>query len=358
MNQKGKRRLGIQILQTLLFLGVGLLILYLVYRQQDAAYQAQCQLDGIAQADCNLLEKVWIDFKSVKFLWLGLVIIAFLLSNVSRTMRWQMLIKPLGYKISFCNGFFSIMIGYFANLALPRMGEIVKIGTLSKYEKIPFEKVTGTIVVDRAMDLICLGLMFCIALLVDYDVLWGQISAAIADREMQNLSFWLWGLAIFAVIILLFIFLLRKQIMQSKPYAFLKEKIIGFIEGIKSIGKLDSPILFIAHSLFIWLMFYLMMYLAFFAFEPVSHLGPTAGLMVFIMGSLGMVIPSPGGMGTFHFLTILGLSLYGISAADGFSFANIVFFSVQILSSVVMGTIGLIVMPLINKRPALDIETR
>lgn len=339
-----------QVLKTLLFLGIGFFILYLVYYQQNSSYQAQCALDGIADEDCNLIKKVWTDFKSVKFFWLILVMIAFILSNLSRALRWKMLLKPLGYNATTTNAFFANMIGYFANLALPRMGEFVKVGTLSKYEKIPFEKVMGTIVVDRVMDVICLLIMIGVALIVDYDLLWGQISAGLAVKDNSSIVYWFWVFVAVVTGISFALWLMRERIKKRTLYDKVREKVLGFIDGLKSIGKLESPLLFIAHSAFIWLMFYLMMYLAFQSFEPVAHLNPSAALMVFIFGSLGMVIPSPGGMGTFHFLTILALSIYGISSADSFSFANIVFFAVQIFSAVLFGIIGLVLLPLTNKQ--------
>lgn len=344
-----------QTLQALLFFGVGFLILFLVYKQQNAAYQAQCALEGIPQSDCSLLLKVWRDFKSVKLFWIGVVIFLFMISNISRALRWNMLIKPLGYTPSLVNGFLSIMLGYFANLGFPRIGEVVRAGTLSRYEKIPFEKVMGTVVVDRAVDVICLLLVFIIALIVDYDVLWNQISRSISGGGEAGISTWLWISIGIGIISFLLLWVFRTEVKQLSLYIKVRNKIVGFIEGLRVIGKLDSPLLFIGHSLFIWFMYYLMTYMAFFAFEPVSHLSASAALMVFIFGSLGIVIPSPGGMGTFHFLTALALSLYGISAADSFSFANILFFSVQIFCNIFFGLLALIVLPILNRNREVEI---
>ncbi len=338
-----------QVLQALLFLGIGIVILYLVYRQQNAAYQAQCALDGIASEDCSLILKVWNDFKSVKLVWIAVIIGLFLLSNISRALRWNMLFRPMGYKPSLFNNFLAIMLGYFANLGFPRIGEVVRAGTLSKYEKIPFEKVMGSVVVDRAMDVVCLLLVFCLALITDFDVLWSQISKSLSDQGESGITTWLWISMGIGLISIALLWIFREEVKKLSIYMKVRNKVAGFIEGIRSIGKLKSPILFIAHSLFIWFMFYLMTYLGFFAFAPTEHLSASAGLMVFIFGSLGIVIPSPGGMGTFHFLTGIALSLYGISAADSFSFANILFFSVQIFCNVFFGIIALIGLPLLNR---------
>jgi uncharacterized membrane protein YbhN (UPF0104 family) len=99
----------------------------------------------------------------------------------------------------------------------------------------------------------------------------------------------------------------------------------------------------------IWVLYYFMMYFAFFTFAPTAHLGPIAGLVVFVFGSLGILIPTPGGMGSYHYLVGEALTMYGVSGVDAFSFANIVFFSIQLFVNILLGIISLIVLPAINK---------
>lgn len=123
----------------------------------------------------------------------------------------------------------------------------------------------------------------------------------------------------------------------------------GFLEGIQTIRKLDRPFLFVLHSLNIWLMYYLMTYLAFFSFVPTSHLTPVVGLMVMVFGALGVALPSPGGMGAYQGLVMVALGIYGVAQSNGFSFANILFFSVQIGCNVIFGIIALIFLPIINR---------
>ncbi len=124
----------------------------------------------------------------------------------------------------------------------------------------------------------------------------------------------------------------------------------GFWEGLRSVLKLKNPALFIAYSLGIWLMFYLQCWFNLKAFPPTAGLSAAAAMMVFVFGTLGMVVPSPGGMGTFHALAIAGLALYGIAGSDAFSYANIAFFAIQIFYNIVAGVIALVLLPLINKK--------
>ena len=149
------------LLQFLLFTGVGVLILYLVYRGQNASYIADCALKGIPDSECSLMQKLKSDFAGVNYWWILVIVSAFILSNVLRAHRWLILIRTLGVEARMSNAFFTIMVGYFANMGLPRIGEVVRAGLFAKYEKISAGKVMGTIVVDRVLDLLSLARKRC-----------------------------------------------------------------------------------------------------------------------------------------------------------------------------------------------------
>ncbi len=244
------------------------------------------------------------------------------------------------------------MLGYFANLGLPRVGEIVRAATLAKYENAKFDKVMGTVIVDRAADVLSLLVVILMAMISSY----GKISEFIKNNsdfqsKIYNLisNPFLIG-ALIIVFVVIVIFLKSSKIKQSAIGIKVKSFIEGLLDGLKSIASLEKPWLFVFHSVFIWVMYYLMLYIGFSAFLPTAHIGPVAGLVVFTMGSLGIVIPSPGGMGTYHFLVTAGLQMYGVSGADGFSFANIIFFTVQIFGNIIFGILALIILPLSNEK--------
>ena len=96
-------------------------------------------------------------------------------------------------------------------------------------------------------------------------------------------------------------------------------------------------------------MYFLMTYVCFFAFEPTAHLSATVALVVFVFGGWGIVIPSPGGMGTYHFLATTALGFYGIAGDDGFSWSNISFFTIQIGCNISVGLLALVLLPIINR---------
>ncbi|MBK8966468.1 MAG: flippase-like domain-containing protein [Lewinellaceae bacterium] len=339
-------------LQFLVFLGIGVTILWLVFRSQNAAFQEQCRLDGVPADQCSLLDKLLHDFSTVHPGWIFLVIASFTLSNALRAWRWQMLLEPMGYRVRFVNSFLTILLGYFANLGFPRMGEVVRAGSLSRYEKIPLERVMGTLVVDRLMDFVCLGLVVGLAFIFEADTLWGFIQQQQGGAASSS-SFWKNPLVAGLFIVLLggalLAWIFRSRIGQSAVVQKVGNLIEGFWDGLRSVFRLRHAGLFLVYSLGIWLMFYLQCWFNLLAFPPTAHLGASAALMVFVFGTLGFVIPAPGGMGSFHALAIAGLALYHIKGSDAFSYANIAFFTIQIFYNIVAGLLALVLLPVINK---------
>lgn len=334
-----------------IFLTIGAGILYLLYRGQNAKYHEDCALKGIPAEECSLISKVWQDFLSVDALWLVAVLVAFMLSNLSRAHRWMMLLHGIGHKARFATAFFTIMFGYLANLGVPRIGEVLRAAMLARYEGIPVEKTMGTVVVDRVLDVITLLIMIFLAFVFEFNVIYGYF------RENFNLDtaagrYGIPALALF-VIGLLWLWWMRNRIKKWKIVQRFRETILGFIDGLRSVKRVKQPALFIGHTLFIWLMYYLMNYLCLMAFIPTEHLGASAALIVFVFGALGIVFPSPGGMGTYHAMIIAALVIYQVSSEDAFSFANILYFSIQIFCNVLFGVIALIVLPLINRKEKL-----
>lgn len=339
----------INILKFLVFLGVGVGILYLVYQNQNEAYQAQCALDGIASENCSLIQKVIEDFKGLNMIWVYGVFAAFIFSNIMRALRWNMLLKSLGRTPRTVNSFLTIMLGYFANLGLPRLGEVLRPVTMARYEKVPVEKVLGTIVVDRAIDVFSLLTLIGIAFLLEFDTLWGYLSQNMQTGEGSLLSNpIILGLGGFGLLSLLLLFIFREKIQQSAIYEKIIGIIKGFWDGIMSVRNLEKPWLFVFYSIMIWVAYYVMFYMYLPAFNPTAHLGFTVALMVFVFGTFGIVIPSPGGMGSYHFLVMAALALYGVTGSDAFSFANFSFFATH-FCNIVLGLVAVIFLPTINK---------
>ncbi len=340
------------VIKFLAFAGVGVTILYFVYQQQEANYLAKCAADGIAEADCSLMDKLISDFKGLNYWWILMVMVAFTLSNLSRAIRWGMLIKPLSHQPRLVNTYATVIIGYLANMALPRIGEVVRGATLAQYEKIPVEKVMGTIVLDRLMDVLFLLLAVGLAFVLEFDTLLNFLAQNLPEDFtwygfLQSPIFL--GIVAFGVIILGLLYAFRQRAQQSALFRKISNLVKGFAEGLRTIRQLERPWLFLFHSTNVWVMYYLMNYLCFFAFAPTADLSPAAGLMVFVFGAFGIVIPSPGGMGSYHWLAIQALALYGIDSNDAFSFANVAYITIQIVYNVVIGMICFLLIGWVNR---------
>ncbi len=328
--------------------------MYLVFRNQQAAFQEQCRLDGVPPEQCSMTDKLLHDFSTVHLGWILAVVLAFTLSNLFRALRWQMLLEPMGYRVKLSNSLLTILLGYFANLGFPRMGEVVRAGSLARYERLPPEKVMGTLVIDRLMDVICLGIVVGLAFLMEGDTLLHFLRQPKPGSTTPDTPLWqspvAWVLVLLFAIAVMVFFFFREKLTQIALVKKMLGMLQGFWDGLRSILKLKQPGMFLLYSAGIWVMFYLQCYFNLKSFPPTAHLGADAALMIFVFGTLGFLIPSPGGMGTYHALCIVALALYGISGSDAFSYANIAFFTIQIIYNLVAGTLALQLLPIINKK--------
>ena len=337
-----------------LFFGIGIIILYLVYQRQNVAFQADCTTKGIPGSECSLLGKVFEDISGANYLWVSITMLLFMVTNVIRALRWRMMFEALDYKPKFINLLGTIMINYLANLGIPRSGEVIRAGLISQYEDIPVEKALGTIFTDRIFDVLMLMIVIGLAMLfggsdfltyLDQNINLGQKFGAILENPFL-LAFISLGLLLSIYYLYLSRHRLKNSTFGSKIYGL----ITGFSDGVQSVKNVSSIPLFIFYTISIWVIYYLMMYFAFFAFVPTAHLGPIAGLVIFVFGSLGILIPTPGGMGSYHYLVGEALAMYGVNGSDAFSFANIVFFSIQIFVNIVFGIVSLVGLPILNKK--------
>lgn len=339
------------VLKTLLFLGVGTIILYIVYLKFNSDFQKECKVLGKSADECNFFQTIVDYITSANYLWVFIALCFYMISNVSRSIRWRMLLEPLSHKPKFLNALSTVMVGYLVNLGIPRSGEFVRAGLMSQYEEMEPEKVMGTIVTSRIIDVICLMITIALTLLLSFD---NFVNYFQKEVDLSNRFSGLFSplfLTILAISFGVFAFLFwknRTKLLATNIGQKIKKIVLGFWEGIISIRELKQPGLFIFHTLVIWVCYYFMTYLMFFSFEATSNLAPVSGLVVFVFGTLGIVVPSPGGMGTYQYLISEALMLYGVAYAEAFAFANIMFFSVQILN-VILGVIAFIFLPIYNR---------
>jgi uncharacterized protein (TIRG00374 family) len=321
------------IIKTTIFISAGILLFLLVYK--DVNYKT-----------------ILSELKTVNYLWFIPMFILGVLSHISRSMRWQMLLNSDGSKVRLINTILAVLNGYFANIALPRLGEVTRCALISKYEKQNFSKVLGTMVTERLTDVLMLGIVTVAAFALQSSEI-GEFLKNNPElgRKLDNLTSLPIILLFIALAIIGIIFLIKlvKGKFDHIPI-FLKLSLFvkNFWSGIISLKNVKNPILYILHSFFIWAMYFLMLYVCFYAFEGFDQLGILAALTLFVAGSFGMVAPAPNGMGAYHFMIIQTLIIYGIAAEKAATFALVVH-GIQTFMLVINGLLSFILIPIVNK---------
>ncbi len=273
-----------------------------------------------------------------------------ILSHISRSMRWKLLMEPLGFKPKLSNLFSVTMIGYLANAAIPRLGEIIKCSLLAKYEKLKVDKLVGTIIVERSFDFICYLIFILITILIQIDTVAKHFQKEFASFSSSNNSA-IWIKLTIAISLLIILWYLIKRIFKRNHQNVLIGKIIrfikGIVEGFKSIKNLKQRKAFIFHTLFIWSMYLLQIYLGFKGMNGTHLLGMAPAFSVLTLTTLSMII-TPGGIGSFPIFVMQTLLIYGINQNLGRAFGWLMW-GVSTGLIVILGFVCLILIPFINK---------
>ncbi|MCS7005244.1 MAG: flippase-like domain-containing protein [Cytophagales bacterium] len=253
--------------------------------------------------------------------WIYASVIISLLSHLSRAQRWTIALKPLGYSVYTFHAFLCVMVGYFVNLFVPRAGEVARCSLLKKLDNVPVANSFGTVVAERTIDLIILGMLTIVVITIEFDRL-GNFLLGNSSLMIKKLP-WLIGLALVGILALIAFFRLRHWLEHNRLLGKLYHFIDELLKGLLSIFRLQNNLLswYIFHSFLIWIFYYLMAYVLFFSMEETSSLGMMCCLTVLVMGSIGVIIPTPGGIGSYHFFVSTAFLTYQISESIGEYFA-------------------------------------
>ena len=285
--------------------------------------------------------KLWIVFPV--FIILGL-------SHFLRALRWRLIMEPLGYQPSIANTYLAVLIGYLANLAIPRLGEVLKCTLLAKYEKVPAEKIVGTIVAERAFDVLSLGIVFLMALGLQFNVIeagWNQLKNQTAT-PMINSNEVNWKIYLYVglgIIVVALFFIFRKRI--PTMVASIQKILSGIWEGVMSATKLKQQKLFFLYSFGIWFLYLLATYVGLYATAGTESSFATA-ISCLAYASIGMIL-TPGGIGAYAYFMAKVLELNGVDYTLGLANGTLQWFS-QFLIVIVLGGLSLIILPIINKQ--------
>ena len=329
------RKRFLSILQYVFFLGGGL---FLVWWQLKS-------MTGLEK------KEFYAAIKNANY-WIILPIsIMSILSHLSRSMRWKLLMEPLGYHPKLRNVFSVTMIGYLANAAIPRLGELLKCTFLAKYEKLKVDKLVGTIIVERSFDVLCYILFIGVTVLIQINLIGDYLKNQLSKMSSaKGTNLWLKFLIIFILIVV--IWQTFKWLFKKFPHNKIISKISGVfkgvMEGFRSIKKLKKRRAFILHSIFIWAMYLGQIYLGFSGMKGIAGLGINAAFSVLTLATLSMII-TPGGIGSFPIFVMQTLLIYNIDAPLGKAFGWVMW-GVTTGLVVVVGLISLISIPYFNKK--------
>jgi len=313
-----------KLIQYGIILGIGGVFLFFVFR--DTNWNA-------------LFEKM----AAANFSWLLLGVVISILSHWIRAYRATQLYEAMHFKVSTTHSFYAVLVGYMMNYIIPRAGEISRCAALSKTDDLPLEKSLGSVVTERIVDMVLLMIILGIIFLMQFDLISDFITKTLSNSNVENgkdVTNWkLIALGILAGFGAL-VFIFRRKLVQTKLFIRIFGLIQGFGDGLLSIRHVRNPLQFILLSIAIWVGYILMMYFCLFAMEPTSHLSFADCLIVFAIGTIGIVLPAPGaGAGTYHFFVMQSLLLFGVAKEDGIAYATMVH-GIQMIVLLILGAIA------------------
>ena len=291
--------------------------------------------------DETIRSQIYFYIRQANPLYVGLSLLFALLSHVSRAIRWNYLLRPLGYQTPLLSSFYFVMMAYFANLGIPRSGEVLRATSLRTYEKVPFEKGFGTIVTERIIDLVMLFIVIGVTLFLQTE----RLTTLMASNKK--------ALVISVLVIIIAVVGLWVSIaVLKKSTSAIAQKLTRFLEGIQSgllsVFKMKQKGYFIAHTLFIWACYIAMFWVIKYTLPETESLGLSELLVAFIAGSFAMTATN-GGVGLYPIAVRASLALFGISFASGEAFGWILWIS-QTLMIVLCGAFCFLSLPLIYRK--------
>ena len=296
---------------------------------------------SLSKFSAEELSQLWINIRNVDMTWVLISFFMGLLSHLSRAYRWKFLLEPVHVVPKFKNCFLSLMLGYLANLGIPRSGEVLRGATLASYEDVKFETTFGTIITERLVDLVMLLSIVGIASL-------SQSEKIIDFFSSQNINPFFGGLVILSLILLLII---AFRIIKNSQFPFfqkLKTFIEDLFEGMKSVFKMKKTLYFLLHTFIIWGLYVGMFYVLKFAFPATQDLGLQATLVAFVFGAFAMSVTN-GGIGLYPIAIGLAFSTFGVSAATGEAFGWVMW-GTQTGLVILLGGLSFLLLPLLNRR--------
>lgn len=325
MNSKSVKN----VLKTLFSLLLGLVILWMLYRETD-------------------MDELWEIAKKANFGILLLSLIFGLIGNIIRGLRWELFLNSLGYHPKRASIVYATLGNFAVNFILPRAGDIWRCGVVSKYDKIPFSKTLETFLVDKVVEVVTgiFIILMSVALNINFFIAFFNQNPGFEESfDKITGSVWIYIALMVLITLIVLVFTVFKN-------TFAVKKIRGILltikRDLKLIAKMKEKKKVIIYTILIWLSFYLYFYICFYAFDFTAELGLMAGLIVFAMSNIGVSVPVQGGIGTWHFMVIASLVILGVAKDQAAAFAGAVF-TIQSVWIILCGVFGILALPNVKR---------
>lgn len=321
-----------QTIQAIVFLVLAILLLWISFRGID-------------------LRKLWEVLRKAHYWWLLPAVAFSMLSFFIRARRWTLLIEPLGYKPGLINAYHAVVTGYFANMIFPRLGEVSKCAALGKKENIPFDRLVGTMLVERTIDILTVLLILGLTLVAGSTTTGSFLSENVFAPAEQKLSSSLGSATLITVIVaflavtaVVMFFMLRNRLTAYPLFSRLYSFSDGLIAGLKSIARLRRKWEFVILTVMLWISYFFMSYFPLLCLDSTADLGIGAAMFILVIGSFGMAAPVQSGLGAYHWIVSRGMLVaYAIPLEEGLAYATLEHESQMILIAIT-GAISLFAM--------------
>jgi len=281
------------------------------------------------------------EIKNANYTWIAIAVLVMFLSHIVRAIRWNQLLDTLNIKTRTHTTFYAVMIGYFVNNAVPRLGEITRCGVLARHHKVPLNSVIGTVIAERAFDTVTMLIILIITILSQLSFLGNFIYVHILSQFSNHTSvLYIMAGSVLAICLILF-FLYRlflPKLRKLKLFHKLLDIIKGFWEGIKTIKNVKHKNIFLFYSLLMWGLYTFTIYVCFNSIAATKNLSFIDALTVMALGSIGTLVPTPGGIGAYQYFVSLTLfALFAVEKNTALAFANLVYFTQWMMINILRG---------------------
>lgn len=256
----------------------------------------------------------------VNYWWFVLIAFISIWSHVFRALRWRLQLRAIGVDAPLHALICSIFGTYAVNLIFPRLGEVWRCGYIANRQKASFTQVVGSMVADRVSDTVTVLILTVFTFFIAQDAFYSFLDTypQIKDKLWHLLTSPItWTVCVTGIIFAIWLF---RSHSQNKFISKIRTMAINLWQGFFAITKMKGKWSFLLYTVLIWGCYFVQLYLAKYAFTFTHDLTVVAILVLFVLSSFGMGIPTNGGLGSYHVAIIFGLSLYGIGTFDTSNF--------------------------------------